>query len=157
LSFSPLPWRSSAAARRKSPRRLHRLRRPPLLLRRPKPEIVVKIGHVAPLTGPIAHLGKDNENGARLAVEDANAKKIEIDGKVVKFELLGEDDQATRRPVPSLPRNWSTPRSPASSVTSTRVRPFPPRRSTTRPVCRRFRLRQPIRNTPSRASTPPSG
>ncbi len=59
-----------------------------------KPELVVKIGHVAPLTGPIAHLGKDNENGARLAIEDANAKKIEIDGKVIKFELLGEDDQA---------------------------------------------------------------
>ena len=59
-----------------------------------KPEMVVKIGHVAPLTGPIAHLGKDNENGARLAIEDANAKKIEIDGKVVKFELVGEDDQA---------------------------------------------------------------
>jgi branched-chain amino acid transport system substrate-binding protein len=33
-------------------------------------------------------------NGARLAVDDANAKKIEIDGKIVKFELLGEDDQA---------------------------------------------------------------
>jgi branched-chain amino acid transport system substrate-binding protein len=60
-----------------------------------KPEIiVVKIGHVAPLTGPIAHLGKDNENGARLAIEDANAKKVEIDGKLVQFELLGEDDQA---------------------------------------------------------------
>ena len=58
------------------------------------PEMVVAIGHVAPLTGPIAHLGKDNENGARLAVEDANAQKITIDGKVVKFELLGEDDQA---------------------------------------------------------------
>src|SRR4029077_19069790 len=33
----------------------------------------VKIGHVGPLTGGIAHLGKDNENGARLAVEEANA------------------------------------------------------------------------------------
>lgn len=60
----------------------------------PQPEMVVKIGHVGPLTGPIAHLGKDNENGARLAVEDANEQKIEIDGKLVKFELLGEDDQA---------------------------------------------------------------
>ena len=29
---------------------------------------VVKIGHAAPLTGGIAHLGKDNENGARLAI-----------------------------------------------------------------------------------------
>ena len=54
----------------------------------------VKIGHVAPLTGGIAHLGKDNENGARLAVEEANAAKIKIDGKDVKFVLLAEDDQA---------------------------------------------------------------
>jgi branched-chain amino acid transport system substrate-binding protein len=33
----------------------------------PADGVEVKIGHVAPLTGPIAHLGKDNENGARLA------------------------------------------------------------------------------------------
>jgi hypothetical protein len=59
-----------------------------------KTEMVVKIGHVAPLAGPIAHLGKDNENGARLAVDDASAKRIEIDGKVIKFELLAENDQA---------------------------------------------------------------
>src|SRR5438045_1926423 len=55
---------------------------------------VVKIGHVAPLTGNIAHLGKDNENGARLALEDYNAKGLTIGGKKVKFELVGEDDQA---------------------------------------------------------------
>jgi branched-chain amino acid transport system substrate-binding protein len=54
----------------------------------------VKIGHVGPLTGGIAHLGKDNENGARLAVEEANAKGIKIDGKDVKFTFIGEDDQA---------------------------------------------------------------
>jgi branched-chain amino acid transport system substrate-binding protein len=54
----------------------------------------VKIGHVAPLTGGIAHLGKDNENGARLAIEEANAAKIKIDGKDVKFTLVAEDDQA---------------------------------------------------------------
>src|SRR5687768_2765034 len=54
----------------------------------------VKIGHVGPLTGGIAHLGKDNENGARLAVEEANAAKISIDGKEVKFTFVGEDDQA---------------------------------------------------------------
>jgi hypothetical protein len=29
--------------------------------------VVVKIGHAGPLTGGIAHLGKDDENGARLA------------------------------------------------------------------------------------------
>ncbi|GAB3627788.1 branched-chain amino acid ABC transporter substrate-binding protein [Pandoraea terrae] len=56
--------------------------------------VVVKIGHVAPLTGQIAHLGKDNENGARLAVEEANKAGIKIDGKSVKFELVAEDDAA---------------------------------------------------------------
>jgi branched-chain amino acid transport system substrate-binding protein len=54
----------------------------------------VKIGHVGPLTGGIAHLGKDNENGARLAVEEANEAKIKIDGKEAKFAFIGEDDQA---------------------------------------------------------------
>jgi branched-chain amino acid transport system substrate-binding protein len=54
----------------------------------------VKIGHVAPLTGGIAHLGKDNENGARLAIDEANAAKIQIGGQAVKFTLIAEDDQA---------------------------------------------------------------
>ena len=57
-------------------------------------EQVVKIGHVGPLSGAIAHLGKDNENGARLAVEELNAKGISIGGKKVKFELVAEDDAA---------------------------------------------------------------
>ena len=60
----------------------------------PPPSIEIKIGHVGPLTGGIAHLGKDNENGARLAVEEANAAKIKIDGKDAKFVLVAEDDQA---------------------------------------------------------------
>ncbi len=58
-----------------------------------KPAISIAIGSVAPLTGGIAHLGKDNENGARLAVEEANTAKIRIDGKEAVFELLAEDDQ----------------------------------------------------------------
>src|SRR5262245_21024875 len=56
-------------------------------------EVVVKIGHAAPLTGGIAHLGKDNENGARLAIEEANAKGMTIGGRKVKFELVAEDDE----------------------------------------------------------------
>ncbi|MGH8669205.1 MAG: branched-chain amino acid ABC transporter substrate-binding protein [Burkholderiales bacterium] len=54
----------------------------------------VRIGHVAPLTGGIAHLGKDNENGARLAVDEANEAKVQIGGQAVKFTLVAEDDQA---------------------------------------------------------------
>ncbi|HEV6967837.1 MULTISPECIES: branched-chain amino acid ABC transporter substrate-binding protein [Roseateles] len=55
-------------------------------------ELVVKIGHVGPTSGQIAHLGKDNELGARLAIEDLNAKGLTIGGKKAKFELLAEDD-----------------------------------------------------------------
>ena len=53
---------------------------------------IIKIGHVAPVSGPSAHLGKDNENGAKMAIEDLNAKGIKIDGKPVKFVLQLEDD-----------------------------------------------------------------
>ncbi|WP_374326133.1 branched-chain amino acid ABC transporter substrate-binding protein [Azonexus sp.] len=59
-----------------------------------KPEVVVKLGHVAPMTGPQAHLGKDNESGAVLAVEELNAQGLEIGGAKVKFQLVSEDDQA---------------------------------------------------------------
>jgi len=57
-------------------------------------ELVVKIGHVGPISGAIAHLGKDNENGARLAIDELNTTGVTIDGKKVKFELLAEDDAA---------------------------------------------------------------
>jgi branched-chain amino acid transport system substrate-binding protein len=56
---------------------------------------VVKIGHVAPLTGGIAHLGKDNENGARMAVDEINAAGgVDAGGTKVKLELVAEDDKA---------------------------------------------------------------
>ena len=55
---------------------------------------VIKIGHVGPTSGAIAHLGKDNENGARMAIEELNSKGLTIGGKKVKFELLAEDDAA---------------------------------------------------------------
>jgi branched-chain amino acid transport system substrate-binding protein len=54
--------------------------------------VTVKIGNVAPLTGPNAHLGKDNENGARLAVEEINKQGLVINGKKITLEFIGEDD-----------------------------------------------------------------
>ena len=57
-------------------------------------DLVVKIGHVGPTSGAIAHLGKDNENGARMAIDELNAKGVTIGGKKAKFELLAEDDAA---------------------------------------------------------------
>jgi branched-chain amino acid transport system substrate-binding protein len=55
---------------------------------------VVRIGHVAPISGPSAHLGKDNENAARMAIDELNAKPFMINGKKVTLQLLGEDDGA---------------------------------------------------------------
>ena len=54
--------------------------------------VVIKIGNGAPLTGPDSYLGKDNENGARLAVEEINRQGLTINGKAITLELLGEDD-----------------------------------------------------------------
>jgi branched-chain amino acid transport system substrate-binding protein len=55
-------------------------------------DMVVKIGHVGPTSGGIAHLGKDNENGAKMAIDELNAKGVTIGGKKAKFELVPEDD-----------------------------------------------------------------
>jgi branched-chain amino acid transport system substrate-binding protein len=60
-------------------------------------ELVVRIGHAGPLTGNIAHLGKDTENGVRMAIDEANAKGISIGGKKVKFVMQSEDDAAEPR------------------------------------------------------------
>jgi len=57
-------------------------------------EQTVTIGHVGPTSGGIAHLGKDNENGARMAIDDLNARGVKIAGKSVKWVLDAEDDAA---------------------------------------------------------------
>ena len=59
-----------------------------------EPTVTVTIAHAGPLTGSIAHLGKDDENGVRLAVDQTNAKKLKIDGKVLNIKFMTEDDQA---------------------------------------------------------------
>ncbi|MGN6805101.1 MAG: branched-chain amino acid ABC transporter substrate-binding protein [Trinickia sp.] len=57
----------------------------------------VKIGEVAPLTGPASYLGKDTENGARLAVEEINEKGLVVGGKKVVLVLDAEDDAGDPR------------------------------------------------------------
>ena len=61
------------------------------------PTVTVKIGIVAPLTGPQSHIGKDMENAVRLAADDANGQKIMIGANQLKFEVQAEDDQADPR------------------------------------------------------------
>ena len=57
-------------------------------------QAVVTIAHVGPTSGAIAHLGKDNENGAKMAVEELNAAGVTIGGNKVTLKLMTEDDAA---------------------------------------------------------------
>jgi len=55
-------------------------------------QTLVRIGTASPLSGPGAHQGKDIENGARMAIDDLNARGIAIGGKKIKWVLQAEDD-----------------------------------------------------------------
>jgi len=68
--------------------------------------VTVKIGHAGPLTGGIAHLGKDDENGVHLAVDEANAKKIKLGGKTVNWVMMSEDDQADPKLGPTIAQKF---------------------------------------------------
>ncbi len=57
-------------------------------------DVTVKIGQVSPLSGELSHIGKDDENGVRLAIEDLNAQKLSIGGQKVTFALASQDDGA---------------------------------------------------------------
>jgi branched-chain amino acid transport system substrate-binding protein len=73
----------------------------------PSVQRVVKIGHAAPLTGAIAHLGKDNENGVRLAIDEINAKGLSIGGETVAFEMLSEDDEGKENKGPIIAQKFA--------------------------------------------------
>ena len=53
---------------------------------------IVKIGFASPLTGGQASYGKDNQNGAQMAIDELNAQGLKIGGRAVKFELMAEDE-----------------------------------------------------------------
>ena len=53
---------------------------------------IIRIGHVAAVTGPVAYFGKDTENATRMAIEVLNARGVTIAGKKVTFQLVAEDD-----------------------------------------------------------------
>jgi len=68
--------------------------------------LTVKLGFAAPLTGPQAHLGKDMENGARMALEEINATQPKFGDQAVKFELLVEDDMADPRTATTVAQKF---------------------------------------------------
>lgn len=59
--------------------------------------LAVRIGLVAPMSGPLAATGQVNEQGARLAIDELNSKKIKLGSFDAKFELLAEDDAGDPR------------------------------------------------------------
>src|ERR1700704_5457449 len=67
---------------------------------------VVKIGFASPLTGGQANYGKDNQNGAQMAIDELNAQGVKIGGKAVKFELMAEDDQADLKMGPLVAQKF---------------------------------------------------
>ena len=68
---------------------------------------VVKIGFASPLTGPQANYGKDNQNGAQMAIDDLNARGMTIGGSAVTFQLVVEDDQAEPKQGPLIAQKLS--------------------------------------------------
>ena len=59
--------------------------------------VEVLIGTVGPMSGGIAHVGKDVENGVRMAIDEINASQPVIGGKPVHFKLIAEDDAGDPR------------------------------------------------------------
>lgn len=63
---------------------------------------VVKIGVSGPYTGGAASYGKDFESSVRLAIDEANAAGIKLDGEAVRFELISEDDAGDAKQAVSV-------------------------------------------------------
>ena len=69
--------------------------------------LVVRIAHGGPVSGPIAALGKDEENGVRMAIEDLNARKLQLGGRNVQWKLEAGDDAGDPGQATSLARMFS--------------------------------------------------
>jgi len=59
--------------------------------------LTIHIGQASPLTGQQALIGKDNESGVRMAIEELNAQKLQIGGLPATFVLDSQDDQTDPR------------------------------------------------------------
>ncbi|HRE15537.1 MAG TPA: branched-chain amino acid ABC transporter substrate-binding protein [Rhodocyclaceae bacterium] len=69
-----------------------------------KPELLVRIGHAAPMTGPQAHLGVDHKRGVELAIAELNAKGVDINGARARFELISKDDKGNAQQAAPVAR-----------------------------------------------------
>ena len=59
-------------------------------------ERIVRIGHAAPTSagGGLAAFAIDSERGARMAIDEINARSPSVGVEKVRFELISEDDRA---------------------------------------------------------------
>ncbi|RZI43400.1 branched-chain amino acid ABC transporter substrate-binding protein [Herbaspirillum sp. HC18] len=67
----------------------------PLLIGACSRHETVRIGVVAPMSGPLAQYGRDIANGAQIAVDELNSDHFSIQRKRARFELVVEDDKAS--------------------------------------------------------------
>lgn len=68
--------------------------------------LVVHIAHGGPVSGPIAALGKDEENGVRMAIEELNARKLQLGGRPVQWKLEAGDDVGDPGQAAALARRF---------------------------------------------------
>jgi len=57
----------------------------------------VRIGAANPITGGLAAMGKDAENGTRLAIEEINASNLVVGGQKITLQLDAKDDAGDPR------------------------------------------------------------
>jgi branched-chain amino acid transport system substrate-binding protein len=55
------------------------------------------LDRLLPLTGELAHIGKDDESGVRLAIKNLNTQHIRTGGQVATFVPDSRDDTADPR------------------------------------------------------------
>ncbi|MCS0657306.1 branched-chain amino acid ABC transporter substrate-binding protein [Massilia terrae] len=72
----------------------------------PSEPLEVRIGLADALTGPLANFGKDDENGARMAIDELNARGVSIGGRKARFVLLAEDDASEPRMATSVAQKF---------------------------------------------------
>lgn len=68
--------------------------------------LVVRIAHGGPVSGPIAALGKDEENGVRMAIDELNARKLQLGGRPVHWKLEAGDDVGDPGQATALARRF---------------------------------------------------
>ena len=68
--------------------------------------LVVRIAHGGPVSGPISALGKDEENGVRMAIDELNARKLQLGGRPVHWQLEAGDDVGDPGQATALARRF---------------------------------------------------